>query len=123
MNEECFGFVKDEKDEYTLNYILVVLVANWHQKNLLNFDHDYSIYLVQCDEKTEKLFNRKQLSLYSLRRVVNEQFFDEQEKEQISIGNRSPFLCLGEATEIIKSIFKEELFDDLCANNCVIKNE
>ena len=123
LDEECLGFIKDDQNEYSLNYILIVLVANLDRKKLIVFNDVYSSYLIKCDSRLETLFEEKCISILSLRQYVNDLFFNGQEQEQLSLYSKPIFLCLGKAKQIVKEIFKEDLFEHLHENNCEIENE
>lgn len=72
LETECEGFVKDPSDRYVINYIIVVLLADFKSKRL--FDAEFSS-IVYCSLALQKVFGRAILHLSSLRAEVKKHFF------------------------------------------------
>ena len=68
LEEQCNGFIEDSS--YTLNYIIVVLLANWKELGLLYHCS------VRCTGRLRKVFkvHYKYLHLNTLRNLVRKHF-------------------------------------------------
>jgi len=106
----CEGFVKSEDDTYTINYILVVLLANCAARELIfcetfNTKIKTTSHLKKAFKTTAKILNIRGLR----QRVIHQ--LDASEEERLMHYNPSVYLyplwCIDESVKnLLKSLFK-----------------
>lgn len=104
LQSHCKGFEEDISGRYTLNYIIVVLLANWFEKELLLHDTIICDPFIQTAFKTENRF----LFLSELRGLVVEQTEPLGEHYFSKIWFRryqTPLWCVYQETAFIDNIF------------------
>lgn len=118
LEEECQGWVRNVENKYTLNYILIILSANFKQKKLIEFDFEHDYYEIRCDSALRELTNKHYLNTLQLRKYLSNTFFEEPERQQLYPDFHSTlFLCLGDDVKIMKSIYENDYFGlnkDIC---------
>jgi len=119
LEEECQGWVRDENHKYSLNYILMVLSANFKQKKLLEFDFEEDHYWIRCNDALKKLTRKDYISTFKFRSYISNTFFEEPERRQWKSDFGSTlFLCLGKDVEMMKSIYEDDFFEMLNIDIC-----
>lgn len=114
LQTECPGWVEDPNDEYTLNYVLVLLFSVVYVKGL--FD-EKNIFRIQCDLGLSKVFNRSAVYIIEIRFLVKRHLIHNE--PPFKKGDSYPFLCVPEPREYVKRLFPERiprstLFLDKC---------
>ena len=94
LKGECRGWVVASDNLYSLNYLLLVLIANFKRKQVLKFNDIFDYYYLEGDQKLSLLLGESYTSLLSFRSFVNETFFGGVEKDQLSFFSTTLFLCV-----------------------------
>lgn len=91
LTTQCEGFVEDPDGEYTLQYLLYVLIANWKEKKLLK-DCD-----LRVDNHLRIVFRTRNLTipLYKLRPLIFKKLASEVTLTYVALGHKKfkPPLC------------------------------
>lgn len=72
LENECKGFVKDPQDRYTINYVIIVLIADFEDKELFC---PINTHIVLCTPVLQNIFGKSRLDLSLFRNLVREHFF------------------------------------------------
>lgn len=111
LHSECQGWVRDVDDKYTVNYILIVLFANFKAKQLFNKQYPC---LVQCKGNLQFVFNRRLAHINELRALV----LSHLQQAEPYIMLHEPFLCPIGFTTLINTLHPSVPITDLCSFNC-----
>lgn len=105
LQEECQGWVRDLKDQYTVNYILIVLLANCKEKGLFSKDNPL---IIECKGNLEYAFDRRSIHIGEIRTLV---LYHLHHREPLFFF-RPPFLCPFERTSLIESLVSSQIDPD-----------
>jgi hypothetical protein len=107
LETQCYGWTPDPTDEYTLNYILIVLIANLNYKNLLNKRYEH--WVIDAVPSLEPVLNCGHFSLdrnfyfiSELRPIVANFHCNTY---GVTFTESPPFICPYGLESIIRSIF------------------
>jgi len=100
FKENCKGFRVDPLGLYSINYLLIVLLANLKDKGLTSKRSNGSIY---CDKELINIEGRKHIHVSSLRRFIKQHLV---QSEGYSPSERYPFWCSIENGNFINSVLK-----------------
>lgn len=76
LETHCLGWVTDPLGKYTVNYIAIVLLADFRHKNL--YDPIFP-GIIRCTPELSKVFDIDELALISLRAAILEHLEGEQD--------------------------------------------
>lgn len=107
LETQCLGWIPDPNNEYTLNYILIVLIANLNYKNLLSKRYDH--WVIEAVPSLENVLNYDQPKLTQnfyfiteLRPIVANIHCNT---HGVPFTESPPFICPHGLESVIKSIF------------------
>lgn len=114
LEEECQGWVRDPESRYTLNYLVLVLIANFKSKNILRYDMEENYYYIATDKKLAFIFRQSYLELHDIRDIIALRYLNLDEKKSIISNTLPPILyCLGETRKLAKALLDEDCYDNL----------
>lgn len=116
---QCRGWVEDQDRKYTVNYIIVILLAEVKLKKLLILDA-YDKYFILCDHELQRIFDIHEpfLKLEQLRMKVVEQMI-QTECFYFNYGRdyNIPLWCTTYLDSVLRRIF-DNLYE--CRESIVI---
>jgi len=111
LEEKCKGWVRDPESRYTLNYLVLVLIANFKDKGLLQYDTEYDFYFVITDKRLKSVFEYGYFKLKDLRAMIATGYLNIDEKKSIIKNAMPPILyCLGETRGIAQALLNKDWF-------------
>ena len=116
LENECKGWVVANDHRYRLNYLLLILIANFKKKQFLKFNDTFDYYYLKGDQKLSSLLGESHTSLLSFRSFVNETFFGGIEKDQLSLFSTPLFLCVDQ--KLVRPFLDQGDLNHYVRNQC-----